>query len=51
LIATRQRRVDCGRDIGFEDVVFHIEEATRSTSSGELGDWCPPRFSLGQTLE
>jgi hypothetical protein len=26
LIATRRRRVDCGRDIGFKDVVFHIEQ-------------------------
>jgi hypothetical protein len=26
LIATRQRRVDYGRDIGFEGVVFHIEQ-------------------------
>ena len=25
LNVARQRRVDCGRDIGFENVVFHIE--------------------------
>jgi hypothetical protein len=43
LIATRQRRMDCGRDIGFEDIVQGVEgselvhrrvEIGTSTSSG-----------------